>query len=136
MSRRPNIVDPHEKEFEKNVQDARAERDRQMAQSAGGVSVTTDPEPYILSFSRGPAGHEVPAEVQAWIEEEACAQMGHYRRIYQEVERLAPERDRWVEGFFERISGPRGFSVHAGTRKTIPQDQIPERPDRVWRLVW
>lgn len=137
MSRRPNIVTDHEKAVEAEIQDARAERDRAMRATMETLEIDdSEAEPYIRSFSRGPARHEVPPEIEAWIAEEDDAQMGHYRRIYREVAELAPHRDRWVEEFFERISGPRGFSVHAGTRRTIPEDQIPQRPDRPWRLVW
>ena len=137
MSKRPNIVSDHEKAVEAEIQDARAERDREMRAAMATLDVdAAQAEPYIRSFSRGPANHEVPSEVESWIAEEDRAQMGHYRRIYQEVAELAPLRDRWVEEFFERITGPRGYSVHAGTRRTIPEDQIPARPDRPWRLVW
>lgn len=136
MSKRPNIQTDHERAVEAEIQGARAERDAEMAERMAAIEVTEHPEPYIRSHSRGPVEHDVPAEVQAWIENEDAAQMGHYRRIYQEIERLAPYRDQWIEEFFERISGPRGFSVHAGTRRTIPKDQIPSRPDRPWRLVW
>lgn len=137
MSKRPNIVTDHEKAVEAEIQDARAARDREMRAVMDEIEIdASEAEPYIRSFSRGPAQHEVPADVQAWIEEEDQAQMQHYRRIYKEIAELAPHRDVWVEEFFERISGPRGFSVHAGTRRTISKDQIPARPDRPWRLVW
>ena len=137
MSKRPNIVSDHEKAFEEEIQAARHERDREMGAAMKTLDVdAADAEPFIRSFSRGPAGHEVPAEVEAWIAEEDQSQMQHYRRIYKEIAELAPLRDRWAEEFFERITGPRGYSVHAGTRRTIPEDQIPARPDRPWRLVW
>ena len=137
MSKRPNIVSDHEKAVEQEIQGARAERDREMRAEMATIDVdAAEAEPVVRSFSRGPARHDVPPEVQAWIAEEDRAQMGHYRRIYQEIAELAPHRDRWVEEFFERITGPRGFSVHAGRRRTIPEDQIPARPDRPWRLVW
>ena len=45
-------------------------------------------------------------------------------------------QDEFQPGMELRITGPRGFSVHAGTRRTIPKNEIPERPDRPWRLVW
>lgn len=91
-------------------------------------------EPTIRSVSRGPV--DLSDDVRAWIDEEDRVQMEHYRRIAREQEALGPERDVWVREFFERITGPRGFSVHAGTRRTIPRDEIPERPDRPWRVVW
>ncbi len=137
MSKRPNIVSDHEKAVEAEIQQARAERDREMRSAMETIAVDgAEAKPYIRSFSRGPAKHEVPPEVEAWIEREDRAQMGRYLRISNEIACLSPLRDRWVEEFFERITGPRGYSVHAGTRRTIPEDQIPARPDRPWRLVW
>ncbi len=136
MSKRPNIASDHEKAVEAEIQDARAERDREMRAAMATVDDDAEAEPAVRSFSRGPAKHDVPPEVTAWIESEDRAQMGHYRRIFKEVAELAPLRDRWAEEFFERITGPRGYSVHAGTRRTISEDQIPARPDRPWRLVW
>lgn len=137
MSERPDVVSDHEKAVEAEIQGARAERDRQMRAAMAAVEIdAAEAEPAVRSFSRGPATHQVPPEVAAWIAEEDRAQMGHYRRIYQEIAELAPLRDVWVEEFFERITGPRGYSVHAGNRRTIPEDRIPARPDRPWRLVW
>ena len=137
MSKRPHVVTEHEKAVEEEIQAARRERDRGMRAAMKTIEIdAAEAEPVVRSFSRGPAEHEVPPEVQAWIEEEDRAQMQHYRRIYKEIAELATLRDGWVEQFFERISGPRGYSVHAGNRRTIPRDEIPARPDRPWRLVW
>ena len=136
MTLRPNVEDPHEKAVIRDIAEAGAERDRAMAEEGAGIEVTADPQPVVRSWSRGPVDHDVPEEVAAWIAREDEDQMGHYQRIYQEMERLAPSRDRWIAEFFERISGPRGYSVHAGQRRTIPEDEIPQRPDRPWRVVW
>ncbi len=146
MSERPHIVSDHEHGVEEEIQGARRDRDRAMAETTTGATESAtgsaaalpdeEIQPVVRSFSRGPAGHEVPAPVRAWIAAEDAAQMQHYRRIYREIDALAPLRDVWVEEFFERITGPRGYSVHAGTRRTIARDDIPERPDRPWRLVW
>ncbi|MER3426663.1 MAG: hypothetical protein C4334_00985 [Pyrinomonas sp.] len=73
--------------------------------------------------------------IAQWKEEERRAQAERYKRIVADMEALAPERDRWVEEFFERIQ-TRGWSFHAGMRRRIPRDQIPKRPDRPWRVVW
>ena len=70
------------------------------------------------------------------IDAEARDQLARYRRIAAEMAALAPLRERWVREFFERITGPRGFSVHAGTRRTIRPEELPERPARPWRVVW
>jgi len=69
MSRRPNIVSAHEKAVEAEIQAARSERDREMSAAKAEAS-GEKAEPFIRSFSRGLAKHEVPPEVTAWIEEE------------------------------------------------------------------
>ena len=117
------------------MQAERKTRDKKM-RAASKKPKGPVPEPYILSYSRGPVEGGMPDKVAAWVEAENKAQMRHYRRIYREVESLAPLRDGWVKEFFKRISGPRGFSVHAGTRRTIPKDEIPRRPRRPWRVIW
>jgi hypothetical protein len=134
MEKRPNIVSDHEKVVEREIQQARKERDREMVQKMKKVGKLQD-EPIQLSFSRGPVQHEVPPEAQAWIEDEAKIQLGHYRRICREQEALEPHREEWCAEFFERITGPRGFSVHAGNRRTIKPEEMPIRPNRRWRVV-
>lgn len=134
MEKRPNIVSAHEKKVEREMQAARKKRDQEMAKKMKKVGKLKD-EPIQLSFSRGPVLHEVPAEAQAWIEEEAKLQLGHYQRICREQEALSPHREQWVQEFFDRIVGPRGFSVHAGTRRTIKKEELAPRPERRWRVV-
>jgi hypothetical protein len=73
---------------------------------------------------------------QRWIASEARDQLRHYHRIMGEMDRLAPLREQWVAEFFARIQGPRGFSVHAGQRRTIAPGEIALRPKRAWRVVW
>ena len=155
MSRRPGIHSEHEQRVEAQIQDERRARDgrahdgkardgrardeRLSSEPAGDEAAgdsAASPKPTILSASRGPVEGGVTDDVAQWIDAEATEQQTHYRRIYRQIEALAPSRDRWVEEFQARITGPRGFSVHAGTRCTIPEDQIPERPERPWRLVW
>ena len=137
MSKRPNIASQHEKGIERQIQKERRQRDQaakeRRAAARRGSSV---PAPEILSFSRGPVPHPVPPRVRAWIEAESKSQLGHYRRIAREAERLEPDRKQWVKEFFRRITGPRGYSVHAGTRRTIPKSDIPRKPRRPWRVVW
>ncbi len=136
MSRRPKIVDRHEKAVEKEIQTAKKARDRGLKAAGKGVKTTRNAKPVVLSHSRGPVEGEVPKKVQEWIDQEAASQLRHYRRIFREQERLGPLRDGWVKEFFARITGPRGFSVHAGQRRTIPKNEVPKRPRRPWRVVW
>ncbi len=137
MSKRPNIASKHEKSVERSIQKKRRQ-DQKAAQARRAESVRdrSVPEPEILSASRGPVEGPVPAKVKRWIESQSAQQARHYRRISREMDRLEPDRRRWVKEFFARITGPRGFSVHAGTRRTIPKQDIPKRPRRPWRVVW
>ena len=137
MSKRPKIVDRHEKKVEGKIQRRRRARDREMREAAKGARPSgIEAKPHILSFSRGPVEGGVPKKVQEWIEAESRDQDRHYRRIFRQVEKLAPLREGWAKDFLKRISGPRGFSVHAGTRKTIAKKDIPKKPRRPWRVVW
>ena len=135
MSKRPNIKSSHEKRIERGVQKGRRERDKTMKAAAPAGHIIVE-EPVEFSFSRGPVAHDMSPAVERWIAGEAAAQEKHYRRTYREVARLAPLRDRWVKEFFRRISGPRGYSIHAGTRRTLAKREIPRRPRRPWRLSW
>jgi hypothetical protein len=135
MSRRPRVVSRHEKSVERRVQKARSARDRKNRAEPLPDRTGGRPEPHILSRDLEPV-EELPTAVRAWIEAEGGKQIRRYRRIFRQQEELAPMRDRWVKEFFARITGPRGFSVHAGTRRTIPKGEIPKRPRRPWRVVW
>ncbi|MEM7049256.1 MAG: hypothetical protein AAF604_06330 [Acidobacteriota bacterium] len=136
MSKRPNVKTRTEKKVVRETERKRKARNAEMKKASKAVKVGKVPEPYILSFSRGPVEGDLPRGVAQWIEEEAADQSKHYKRIYREVEKLAPLRDEWVKEFLARISGPRGFSVHAGTRRTIPKRELPKKPRRPWRVVW
>ena len=133
MSRRPNVAHPREKEVEREIQAARKKRDAAMKKKKAKASQET-PEPVVYSYSRGPV--EMEPKVKAWLKREIAAQNKRYEAIYREQEELSPLRDQWVKEFFERISGPRGFSVDAGQRRTIKKSELPKRPRRKWRVVW
>lgn len=133
MSRRPNIASRHEQAVARRIQRERKARD---ARALHGRPASAPPDPHITSVGPGAPKAPIPAAVQAWIDEEARQQLRLYRRIAREMEALAPQREQWVKEFFERITGPRGFSVHAGIRRTIPREELPERPRRPWRVVW
>lgn len=135
MSKRPNIQTPHEKRIERGVQKRRRARDKAMKAAAPAGRIKVE-DPVEFSFSRGPVEHEMPAAVERWIVDETADQEKHYRRIYREVARLAPLRDGWVKEFFRRITGPRGYSIHAGNRRTLAKSEIPRRRRRPWRLSW
>lgn len=136
MSKRPNVQSARERAVERDTQRARQARDARLSAERGRRRTATTPEPTITCVGRGPVGGSIPPAVQAWIDREAADQLRRYGRIAAEMETLAPARERWVREFYERITGPRGFSVHAGQRRTIAAGELPERPRRPWRVVW
>jgi hypothetical protein len=94
------------------------------------------PEPVQLSVSRGPVPGGLPAEAAAWVAAEVAQQQEHYQRIAAELAAREAERERECLAFFARITGPRGYSVHAGNRRTLAPEELPARPDRPWRVLW
>jgi len=75
------------------------------------------------------------AEAQQWIRDESAEQDKRYQQIVKEMDDLSEERDIWVEKFFGRIQ-TRGFNVHYNNRRQIPDDEIPTRPDRPFKVVF
>lgn len=132
-SDRPDVKTRHEQRHARREEQERRRRDRRLVRGTPGRVAL---EPVVTSVSRGAPASPIPPAVQAWIDEEARAQLARYRRIAREMAALAPQRERWVKEFFERITGPRGFSVHAGVRRTIPVEELPPRPQRPWRVIW
>lgn len=132
-SDRPHVKTRREARIARREQEQRRARDRRLARRA---PATVALEPVVTSVGRGAPASPIPPAVRAWIDEEARLQLARYRRIAREMAALAPQRERWVKEFFERITGPRGFSVHAGVRRTIPVEELPPRPPRPWRVIW
>ena len=79
--------------------------------------------------------HERSAEADKWIRDESAEQEERYAKIVKEMDDLSEERDVWVEKFFERIQ-TRGFNVHYDNRRAIPDDELPKRPDRPFKVVF
>ena len=80
-------------------------------------------------------GYEKSAEAEKWIRDEGAEQEERYKQIVQEMDDLSDERDVWVEKFFERIQ-TRGFNVHYDNRRAIPDDELPTRPARKFKVVF
>lgn len=92
------------------------------------------PAPEVYSFSRGEV--EMTPEVKKWLDAEVRAQSRRYESIYSEIEEIAPEREKWLKEFFERITTVPGFSVDGGIRRVIKKSELPKKPRRKWRVVW
>lgn len=74
-------------------------------------------------------------EVREWLRKELKDQRERYKKIVAEMDALAPERDRWVEEFLQRIQ-TRGFNVHADIRRPIQPEEIPKKPRRKFKVVY
>ncbi len=79
--------------------------------------------------------YEKSAEAKKWIGDESAEQEKRYQQIVKDMDDLSDERDVWVEKFFERIQ-TRGFNVHYDNRRQIPDDELPTRPDRPFKVVF
>jgi len=84
--------------------------------------------PRIIDYEKSDAAKE-------WIRDEGAEQEERYKQIVKEMDDLSDERDVWVENFFKRIQ-TRGFNVHYDNRRQIPDDELPERPDRPFKVVF
>jgi len=74
-------------------------------------------------------------EEAAWVKQELAEQVDRYKKIVQEQEAIAPQREQWVKGFYERIQ-TRGYHVHAGMRRVIPKSEIRPRDGRPLQVLF
>lgn len=79
--------------------------------------------------------HKRSREAERWLKQEIREQKTRYRKIVAEQEALAPQREKWVAAFLERIQ-TRGFNVHADVLRKIPPEEIPQRPKRKFKVVF
>lgn len=80
--------------------------------------------------------HERNREAQAWLRKEIAEQKVRFRGIEREMnETIARQRDKWIEGFLERIQ-TRGYNVHFNMLRKIKPEEIPKRPKRKFKVVF
>jgi hypothetical protein len=80
--------------------------------------------------------NEAPAltdEEKEWIVDNLARQDTRFADIVAEMDRIAPDRDRWIEGFLERIQS-RGFNFNCDLLRQIPKEEIPEKPARPFKV--
>ena len=80
--------------------------------------------------------HERSAEEEAWLAEETADQDARFQKIEQNMDAIKPQRAKWYQEFFDRISRI-GFNVDGDDKVVIPRDQLPVKPKgREDRVVW
>ncbi len=85
-----------------------------------------------------PIPHKIPAATKEWVKKEIKAMRDLHKKIAHDMNvKLAPQRAKWYQDFFDRIQRPgRGFNVHYETRRVIPDEEMPKQPRRKDKVVW
>ena len=75
-------------------------------------------------------------EVEKWLQEEFGEQKERYEKIAQAMNiDLAQQREIWIQEFYERITTT-GFNVHADMKKIIKKEELFQKPDREFKVVF
>lgn len=75
-------------------------------------------------------------EVQAWLDEEVREQRERYEKIARAMNvELAEQREKWIQAFYERIQTT-GFYWHADNKRIIKPEEIFQKPDREFKVVF
>ena len=89
-----------------------------------------------MTFMNKYIEHEKSAEAKEWIKEETAEQEERFAKIAQQMDDLAPTREKWYQQFFDRITTI-GFNMDADDKMVIPKDQLPVKPEgRDDKVVW
>ncbi len=72
---------------------------------------------------------------QEWIDAHLPEQERRQVKIIKDMDALGAERDQWIEAFLERIQ-KRGFNVDGDMKRRVGPDEVPEKPDRPFKVVF
>jgi hypothetical protein len=78
---------------------------------------------------------EMNAQQREWMDRNLDEQKIRHSQIVDDMESLSPQRDIWVDGFLERIQ-TRGFNYNCDALRIIPNEELPEKPDRPFKVVF
>ncbi len=75
-------------------------------------------------------------EVQVWIDQEVVEQNERYAKIAQAMNiELAEQREVWIQEFYKRITTT-GFYWHADNKRIIKKEELFQKPDREFKVVF
>jgi len=75
-------------------------------------------------------------EVEKWLAQEVAAQRERYEKIAYEMNvAIADQREKWIREFYQRIQTT-GFYWHADNKKIIKPEEIFQKPDREFKVVF
>jgi hypothetical protein len=76
------------------------------------------------------------ANVQAWMDTEVAEQRTRYEQIaYAMNIELADQREVWIREFYDRITTT-GTNVHADMKKMVKKEELFQKPDREFKVVF
>jgi hypothetical protein len=80
--------------------------------------------------------HELSPEIEAWIKEEVDEQEQRYRAVSNDMDNLAPMREKWYQEFFDRITTS-GFNEDGDAKTPIKPEHLPVKPEgRNDQVIW
>jgi hypothetical protein len=89
-----------------------------------------------MSFKNSFIRHDRSPEVADWIEEERVEQEERFRTIVKEMEALGPDREKWYQEFFDRITAI-GFNQDGDLKVKIPPGDLPVKTaGRTNQVIW
>ncbi len=75
-------------------------------------------------------------EVEKWLQREFGEQRERYEKIAQEMNiDLAQQREVWIQEFYQRITTT-GFNIHADMKRIIKKEELFQKPDREFKVVF
>jgi len=81
-----------------------------------------------MSFKNTFIRHDRNPEVTAWIEEERVEQEERFATVVKAMEELEPEREKWYQEFFDRITAI-GFNQDGDLKVKIAPEDLPVKPE-------
>lgn len=80
-----------------------------------------------MSFKNLFIEHDRSSEVEQWIKEETAEQEERYTIIAKQMDDLEPQREKWYQEFFDRIT-TWGFNFDNDTKVKIKPEELPVKP--------
>ena len=75
----------------------------------------------------------IDSDGQEWLERNVAEQEARRAAIQADMDELAPQRDRWIDEFFDRIQRW-GFNFNGDQRRKISREELPAKPERPFKV--
>jgi len=80
-----------------------------------------------MSFKNTFINHDRSPEVTAWIDEETSEQEARFAAILKQMDDLEPEREKWYQEFYDRLTTI-GFNQDGDLKVKIAPEDLPVKP--------